>query len=70
MKGGFYMIFPLIPILAIVAIIGGGGTLAWYSTLDDEERDFANELAFELFEKTVEQLNRGQSKILKQRFFG
>jgi hypothetical protein len=70
MKGGFYMIFPLIPILAIVAIIGGGGTLAWYSTLDDEERDFANELAFELFEKTVEQLNRGQSRILKQRFFG
>ena len=64
------MIFPLIPILAIVAIIGGGGTLAWYSTLDDEERDFANELAFELFEKTVEQLNRGQSRILKQRFFG
>ena len=64
------MIFPLIPILAIVAIIGGGGTLAWYSTLDDEERDFANELAFELFEKTVEELNRSQSKILKQRFFG
>jgi hypothetical protein len=64
------MIFPLIPILAIVAIIGGGGTLAWYSTLDDEERDFANELAFELFEKTVEELNRGQSRILKQRFFG
>ena len=64
------MIFPLIPILAIVAIIGGGGTLAWYSTLDDEERDFANELAFELFEKTVEELNRGQSRILRQRFFG
>ena len=64
------MIFPLIPILAVVAIIGGGGTLAWYSTLDDEERDFANELAFELFEKTVEELNRGQSRILKQRFFG
>jgi uncharacterized BrkB/YihY/UPF0761 family membrane protein len=70
MKGGFYMIFPLIPILAVVAIIGGGGTLAWYSTLDDEERDFANELAFELFEKTVEELNRGQSRILRQRFFG
>ena len=70
MKGGFYMIFPLIPILAVIAIIGGGGTLAWYSTLDDEERDFANELAFELFEKTVEELNRSQSKILKQRFFG
>ena len=64
------MVFPLIPILAIVAILGGGGTLAWYSMLDDEERDLANELAFELFEKTVEQLNRGQSKILKQRFFG
>ena len=64
------MIFPLIPILAIIAIIGGGGTLAWYSTLDDEERDFANELAFELFEKTVEELNRGQSRILKKRFFG
>jgi hypothetical protein len=64
------MVFPLIPIFALIAIVGGGGTLAWYCSLDEEEKDVANELAFELFEKTVEQLNRGQSKILKQRFFG
>ena len=64
------MVFPLLPILAIVAILGGGSSLAWYSTLDDEEKDEVNALAISLFNETAEQLSRGQSKILKQRFFG
>jgi hypothetical protein len=63
------MVFPIIPLIALIAIIGGGGTLAWYSSLDDEERDLANELAFELFEKTVQELNKSQSKLLKRKFF-
>ena len=64
------MIFPIIPILALVAILGGGATLGWYSRLTDEEKDLVNELALELFEKTVQQLNKSQSKLLRSKFFG
>ena len=64
------MIFPIIPIIALVAILGGGATLGWYSRLTDEEKDLVNELALELFEKTAKELNKSQSKLLKQKFFG
>ena len=64
------MVFPLIPLFALVAILGGGGTLAWYSSLDEEERDLANELAFELFDKALEELSRYERKLLKRNFFG
>jgi hypothetical protein len=64
------MIFPIIPIFALVAILGGGATLGWYSRLTDEEKDLVNELALELFEKTVQQLNKSQSKLLRSKFFG
>ena len=63
------MIFPIIPLIALIAIIGGGGTLAWYSSLDEEDRDFANELAFELFEKTFEQLGKPERELLRKQYF-
>jgi hypothetical protein len=70
LKGGLLLIFlPVIPIVALLAIVGGSASLCWYYSMDSEEQDLANELAIELFQKTVEQLNRGQSKTLKQRFF-
>jgi hypothetical protein len=47
----------------------GGGSLAWYSRLTDEEKDLVNELAFEIFEKTIEQLGRQERKLLKRKFF-
>ena len=62
------MVFPIIPLIALIAIIGGGGTLAWYSSLDDEERDLVNKVAFEIFEKTFEQLGRHERKLLNKFF--
>jgi len=68
-KGGMPLIFPIIPLLALVAVICGGATLGWYSRLTDEEKDLVNELALELFEKTVQELNKSQSKLLRSKFF-
>ena len=64
------MIFPILPLFALLAILGGGATLGWYYRLTDEEKDLVNELALELFEKTVQQLNKSQSKLLRSKFFG
>jgi hypothetical protein len=64
------MIFPILPLFALLAILTGGATLGWYSRLTDEEKDLVNELAFELFDKTIEQLGRYERKLLKRKFFG
>ena len=63
------MIFPVIPVVAFVMVLCGGATLGFYSRLTDEEKDLVNELALELFEKTVQELNKSQSKLLRK-FFG
>jgi hypothetical protein len=71
MKGGMPLIFlGIIPILALAAIIGGGGTLGYYCSLDEEEQEALNELALEIFAKTLEELSSNQSRLLKKRFFG
>jgi hypothetical protein len=65
------LIIGIVPIFALAAIICGGGTLGFYCCLNEEEQEALNELAFELFEKSVKELNKSQSrKLLKQRFFG
>ena len=64
------MLIPLVPILGVLAILGGCGTLLWYSGLSEEQQDEANLLAIRMFKKTVQELNRNQSKLLKRRFFG
>jgi hypothetical protein len=64
------LIIGIVPIVALAAIIFGGGTLGFYCSLDEEEQEALNELAFELFEKTVQELNKSQSKLLKRKFFG
>lgn len=60
--------FPLIPILAGLAVLGGVGTLYWYDTLSDDQKEEANELAAhyakEHFETTVEQLTRDQARVV------
>ena len=63
------LIIGIVPIVALAAIIFGGGTLSFYFCLDEEEQEALNELAFELFEKTVQELNKSQSKLLKRKFF-
>ena len=42
------MPFPIIPLLAISALLGGTGALAWYSRLSQEEKDAADRRANEL----------------------
>ena len=54
------MPFPIIPLLAIAAILGGTGALTWYSRLSQEEKDEAdrkaNEMAQKLFKKGLNEL--------------
>jgi hypothetical protein len=57
--------FPIIPILALLAIVGGGTTLLWYEELSREEKERANRLAnhyaAELFDKTVKELTKSEA---------
>jgi hypothetical protein len=57
--------FPLIPILAIAAIIGGIATLSWYSKLSKEERIQADSLAMKWFGKQFQQLGEKQRQEIK-----
>ncbi len=57
--------FPLIPLLALASILGGAGTLRWYSCLGKECREKADRLAAEyardLFGKRLSQLTRAEA---------
>jgi hypothetical protein len=57
--------FPIIPILALLAIVGGGTTLLWYDELSREEKERANRLtnqyAADLFGKTAKELSKSQA---------
>jgi len=65
------MPFPIIPLLAIAAILGGGGTLAWYSRLSQAEKDEAdrkaNEHARKLFNKALDELTARQAAQINER---
>ena len=60
------MIFPIIPLLAIAAILGETGTFVWYSSLSREEQEKAdrkaNEYAIALFSKRLDELTEAQAK--------
>ena len=60
------MVFPIIPILAIAAILAGSGVLAWYKRLTPEEREDAdreaNRIAGEMFGKALNELTSGEAK--------
>lgn len=62
---------PLIPILAVFAIFGGGVTLWWYDQLDHTEKEAANQLAGEsalaLFNKAVGELTESQARVVHDR---
>jgi hypothetical protein len=57
--------FPLIPLLALFAIFGGGVTIAWYSDLSREQKQEADRLACnyakELFGKYLNELTKEQA---------
>jgi hypothetical protein len=62
---------PLIPILAGLAVFGGGATLLWYDSLSREEKDRANRLttdyASTLFQKTVSELTQAEARTVHDR---
>jgi len=59
--------FPLIPLLAIAAIIGGVATLSWYSNLSRDEQKRADTLAMKWFGKQFQQLAENQQKQIRDR---
>jgi len=62
---------PLIPILAGLALVGGGATLLWYDSLSKEDKARADRLtadyAAALFEKTVSQLTQSEARAVHDR---
>lgn len=59
--------FPIIPLLAIAAIIGGVCTLSWYSQLSRAEQNRADGLALKWFGRQFQQLSERQQKQIKDR---
>jgi hypothetical protein len=68
--------FPLIPLFALISILGGGVTLAWYSELTREQKQEADRIAAgyakQLFGKAVSELSKDQAghvaRLTKQHF--
>lgn len=70
--------FPFVPLLSLLAILGGTGALYWYSNLSKEEQEkadrIAGDYALELFGKTLDELTSAEAKrvhaLTKQHFEG
>ncbi len=62
--------FPLIPFLAIAAIVGGLFTLGWYSRLSKEEKRRADTLAMQWFGRQFQQLAKNQQKQIQDHMKG
>jgi hypothetical protein len=68
--------FPLVPVLALIAIFGGGATLLWYEELSEKEKEKADRIACgyakQLFNKSLEDLTKEQGNhvamLTKQHF--
>jgi hypothetical protein len=62
---------PLIPILAGLAVLGGGATFVWYDSLSGEDKKNANRLTGEyarsLFGKAVDQLTPSEVRAVHDR---
>ena len=63
---------PLVPILACLAVLGGGGaTFVWYDRLSGEDKRNANRLtagyARTLFGKAVDQLTPAEARAVHDR---
>ncbi|MCY4389540.1 MAG: hypothetical protein OXC18_20785 [Desulfurellaceae bacterium] len=64
------MVFPIIPLAAVAAIVGGAGVLKWYFDLSPEEQrkkdEQGNTLAMELFGKALDRLGKPEALKLIQ----
>lgn len=62
--------FPIIPLLALIAICGGGATLIWYDRLSKEEQEEADRLACgyarQLYGKSLKELTTEQAQRVNQ----
>jgi len=60
------MVFPIIPILAIAAILGGGSILIWYKRLSPEDREKAdmkaNKCAQNIYNKALDELSKSEAR--------
>jgi hypothetical protein len=60
--------FPLIPLLALVSIFGGGATLYWYQCLSAEEKKRADQIAgqyaLEMFGKNLNELSSWEANLV------
>jgi hypothetical protein len=68
--------FPFIPFLALIAILGGGATLVWYDKLSKQEQEKADRIACgyakDIFGKTMKELTKAEANhvaSLTQRHF-
>jgi hypothetical protein len=56
--------FPLIPLFALFAIVGGGVTLAWYADLSKEDQEAADKIAADyaksVYQKSIDDLTKAQ----------
>ena len=70
--------FPLIPLLALGAMIGGGVTLAWYFELDPKQQEEADRIACDYawanFKKSLKELTKAErdhvASLTQQHFAG
>jgi len=60
------MIFPIIPVLAILGIVGGIATLVWYNDLSHAEQEKADQLALQWFGRRFRDLSEYQQKRIRQ----
>ena len=62
--------FPLIPLLALIVILGGGVTLVWYEQLSKEEQQEADRIACgyakDIFGKAMKELTKAEANHVAQ----
>ena len=62
--------FPIIPILALFSILGGGATLIWYDGLSKEKQQEADRIACDyakdIFGKSMKELTKAEANRVAQ----
>lgn len=59
--------FPIIPVLALLGIIGGVSTLAWYSNQSRDNQEKADRMALQWFGRRFRQLTDYQQEQIRRR---
>ena len=59
--------FPIIPVIALLGIIGGVSTLAWYSNQTRVNQEKADRMALQWFGRRFRQLTENQQEQIRRR---